>query len=35
MSILAERLTNRIDVYGKVKFTNELDETDYKFEKIK
>ena len=35
MSILAERLTNRIDVYGKVKYINELDETDYKFDKIK
>lgn len=35
MSILAERLSNRIDVYGKVKFINELDETDYRFEIIK
>jgi len=35
MSILAERLTNRIDVYGKVKYINELDEIDYRFEKFK
>lgn len=35
MSILADRLKNRIEVYGKVKFKNELDETDYRWDKIK
>lgn len=35
MADLAERLTNRIDVYGKIEFKNELEEKDYKFDKIK
>lgn len=28
-------LRNRVDIYGNVKFENELGETSYKFEKIK
>ena len=32
---LSSRLTNRIDVYGKIKIENELGETDYKYEKLK
>jgi len=35
MADLSERLTNRIDVYGKIEFKNELLEKDYKFDKIK
>lgn len=35
MSVLASRLSNKIDVYGKIKFINELDETDYRWDKIK
>lgn len=27
-------LRNRIDIYGNVKFTNELEETSYKFIKV-
>ena len=33
--VLADRLRNRIYVYGKVKYINELDEVDYKFDRIK
>lgn len=32
---LSSRLKNKIDVYDKVEFTNELDQTDYKYDKIK
>lgn len=32
---LASQLNNRIDVYGKVEFINELTEKDYRYEKIK
>lgn len=32
---LVNDLNRRIDIYGKVEFENELNETDYRFEKIK
>lgn len=32
---LASRLKNRIEVWGKVEFENELEELDYRYEKIK
>lgn len=35
MSILADRLTNRIEVWGKTKYTDTLKETNYKWDKIK
>ncbi|MFL0168289.1 phage head completion protein [Candidatus Clostridium helianthi] len=35
MDKLADRLNNRIDVYGKIKFENEFHEEDYHFDKIK
>lgn len=35
MNGLASRLKNRIDVYSKIEFTNELDQTDYKYDLLK
>ncbi len=35
MNGLSSRLKNRIDVYGKVPYINELGEDDFKYEKIK
>lgn len=32
---LSSRLRNRIDVYGKIEFENELGEKDYRYDKIK
>ena len=32
---LSSRLKNKIDVYGRVKYTNKLDQIDYKYEKVK
>lgn len=32
---LSSRLKNKIDVYSKVEFINELDQTDYKYEILK
>jgi len=32
---LSSRLKNKIDVYSKVPFINELDQTDYKYEILK
>lgn len=35
MNGLTSRLKNRIDVYSKVAFTNELDQEDFKYELLK
>ncbi|MEG3040893.1 MAG: head-tail adaptor protein [Clostridium sp.] len=35
MASLAERLTNRVDLYGKIEYENELKEKDFRYGKIK
>lgn len=35
MDKLADRLNNRIEVWGKVKFSNDFLEEDYKYDKLK